>query len=56
MVTVIEQGARGVSRLIVVYEFSQRTISAINHTAGRLSFNSLAVKLEQADVSHDTIV
>ena len=33
-----------IKRLMVVYEFSQRTMRVTNQTAGRLRFNSLAVK------------
>jgi hypothetical protein len=36
--------SRRIKRLIVVYEFSQRTMRVMNQTAGRLRFSSLAVQ------------
>lgn len=36
--------SRRIKRLIVVYEFSQRTARVTNHTVGRRKSNSLAVK------------
>jgi hypothetical protein len=36
--------SRRMKRLMVVYEFSQRTANVTNHTTGRRKLSSLAVK------------